>query len=156
MRRGAHRKMVVDPWAVAVRHGRWYLLCWSLDADARRVLRIDRITTATTVDRTASPPVDLDAVRDVEDHLADGWTHQVEVHFSAHADQLVGCVPRTLGRVQPLDDHSCVLRGSTDDPAWYAAQLASIPAPITMVDSAVVRTQLRAVIGRLRGAVEAS
>jgi predicted DNA-binding transcriptional regulator YafY len=33
----------VDPWAVVVRHGRWYLLCHSHRADAVRAFRIDRI-----------------------------------------------------------------------------------------------------------------
>ncbi len=33
----------VDPWAVVVRHGRWYLLCHSHAVDARRAYRIDRV-----------------------------------------------------------------------------------------------------------------
>ncbi|HET8591639.1 MAG TPA: WYL domain-containing protein, partial [Nakamurella sp.] len=33
----------VDPWAVVVRHGRWYLLCFSRAAQARRAYRVDRI-----------------------------------------------------------------------------------------------------------------
>jgi predicted DNA-binding transcriptional regulator YafY len=33
----------VDPWAVVVRHGRWYLLCWSHTSIGRRAYRIDRI-----------------------------------------------------------------------------------------------------------------
>ena len=38
--------MEVDPWAVVLRHSRWYLLCWSHTRDARRVLRVDRIVSA--------------------------------------------------------------------------------------------------------------
>jgi len=33
---GSEREFVVEPWAVVVRHGRWYLLCHSPAADARR------------------------------------------------------------------------------------------------------------------------
>ncbi len=33
----------VDPWAVVVRYGRWYLLCHSHRADAIRTYRIDRV-----------------------------------------------------------------------------------------------------------------
>lgn len=33
----------VDPWAVVVRYGRWYLLCHSHRADAIRTYRVDRI-----------------------------------------------------------------------------------------------------------------
>ncbi|HET7385149.1 MAG TPA: WYL domain-containing protein [Nocardioidaceae bacterium] len=35
----------VDPWAVVVRHGRWYLLCRSHRADALRAYRVDRVGT---------------------------------------------------------------------------------------------------------------
>jgi predicted DNA-binding transcriptional regulator YafY len=145
--------IVVDPWAVVVRHGRWYLLCWSHTADARRVLRIDRIVTIEPIDGDASRPADLDPIREVEDHLADGWTHEVEVHIAAGFDTISRCVPRTLGRLTPIDARTCVLRGSTDEPAWYAAQLASIPAPFTVVGSAAVRAELGAIADRLRAAI---
>lgn len=54
------RAMEVDPWAVVVRHGRWYLLCWSHTKNARRVLRVDRVTAvdvlADTNDAYTLPP----------------------------------------------------------------------------------------------------
>ena len=40
---GRQREEDVDPWAVVVRHGRWYLLCHSHRARAVRAYRIDRI-----------------------------------------------------------------------------------------------------------------
>jgi predicted DNA-binding transcriptional regulator YafY len=40
---GRHWAECVDPWAVVVRHGRWYLLCHSHRADAVRAYCIDRI-----------------------------------------------------------------------------------------------------------------
>jgi predicted DNA-binding transcriptional regulator YafY len=43
---GSEWTMEVDPWAVVVRHGRWYLLCWSRSAQARRAFRIDRVRDA--------------------------------------------------------------------------------------------------------------
>ena len=151
----SERRMMVDPWAVVVRHGRWYLLCWSLDAEARRVLRIDRIAMAEPVEGRFEPPAGLDAVHEVEDHLADGWSHRVEARFHASFEAISPCVPRALGRLQGVDEHSCVLVGSTDDPAWYAAQLASVPAPFTLVDSPAVRDELRSLAARLAAAVGA-
>lgn len=152
-RPGSDHPMVVDPWAVVVRHGRWYLLCWSLTADARRVLRVDRIASAEPVNGGAAPPADLDPIRDVEDHLADGWTHHVEVHITAPFDEVARHVPRALGRLVQLDAHTCALRGSTDDPTSYAAQLGFIPAPFTLIGSDAVRTELMALADRLRAAV---
>jgi predicted DNA-binding transcriptional regulator YafY len=83
VRPGQHRLMEVDLWAVVVRHGRWYLLCWSLTKNARRVLRLDRVATADILADTFTPPADLDPVRTLEEHLSEGWKYRVEVIIDA-------------------------------------------------------------------------
>jgi predicted DNA-binding transcriptional regulator YafY len=123
----------VDPWAVVVRHGRWYLLCQSHPAGARRAYRIDRVRAVELLDDTFSPPADLDPVVMLEEHLAVGWEYEVEVVIDAPADKIGRCVPRALGRLAPLDESSCRLTGSTGNPFWYAEQLAAIPAPYRIV-----------------------
>lgn len=143
------REMVVDPWAVVVRHGRWYLLCWSHTAAARRVLRVDRIAEATTTDGSYTVPADLDPVREVEDHLADGWAYEVEVRIEAPFARAARCVPRILGRLHPSGEHCCLLRGSTDVPQWYAAQLAATELPFTVLRSEELRAEVRALSRRL-------
>lgn len=154
--RGPGREMVVDPWAVVVRHGRWYLLCWSRTAGARRVLRLDRVLQAEATGDSYAVPADLDPVRDVEEHLADGWTYEVEVRIDAPVELAARCAPRTLGRLHPVDEQSCVLRGSTDNPVWYAAQLAATHLPFTVVRSAELRAAVRALADRLAQAAERS
>jgi predicted DNA-binding transcriptional regulator YafY len=130
---GSEWAMEVDPWAVVVRHGRWYLLCRSHTADARRAYRIDRVRSVEVLDEGYSPPADLDPVAMLEEHLAVGWEYEVEVVIDAAADR-VGCrVPRALGRLEPLDAGTCRLVGSTSNPVWYAEQLAVIPAPYRIV-----------------------
>jgi predicted DNA-binding transcriptional regulator YafY len=151
------REMVVDPWAVVVRHGRWYLLCWSRTADARRVLRLDRMSDAATTPGTYAVPADLDPVSAVEHHLADGWTYEVEIRIDAPFDIATQCVPRTLGRLRPFDEHGrhCLLHGSTDEPRWYAAQLAATELPFTVLRSDEVRAEVLALAARLaRAAAE--
>jgi predicted DNA-binding transcriptional regulator YafY len=147
-------EMLVDPWAVVVRHGRWYLLCWSRTADARRILRLDRITAAETAEGSYEVPAGLDPVREVEDHLADGWKYEAEVRIDAPIERASWCVSRTLGRLEALDEHSCLLRGSTDNPRWYAAQLAATELDFSVVGSAEVRAQVRALADRLARAAE--
>lgn len=141
--------MLVEPWAVVVRHGRWYLLGWLPAAAARRVLRLDRITAVEASEETFTPPENLDAVREVEDHLADGWTHPVEVRIDAPLARAALCVPRTLGRLEATGERSCVLRGSTDEPTWYAEQLAAVPAPFTVLGSSEVQAAVRRLAQRL-------
>jgi predicted DNA-binding transcriptional regulator YafY len=81
----------VDPWAVVVRHGRWYLLCWSHTTDARRAYRIDRVRGVEVLDDTFSPPADLDPVAMLEEHLAVGWEYNVEVVIDAPVDTVARC-----------------------------------------------------------------
>ncbi|TDO50878.1 putative DNA-binding transcriptional regulator YafY [Kribbella sp. VKM Ac-2527] len=121
--------MEVDPWAVSVRHGRWYLLCWSHTKDARRVLRVDRVSRVDTLPDTFEPPAGLDPFRAIEEHLAEGWKYQVEVVVEASVKAVAQWVPRNLGRLEEIDDEHTRLIGSTDEPDWYAQRLTLIEAP---------------------------
>lgn len=135
----------VDPWAVAVRHGRWYLLCHSYGADARRAYRIDRVGEVAVLEQSFVPPAGLDPVAMLEEHLAVGWEHDVEVLIDAPADAVQRCVPRTLGRLEAVDPRTTRLTGSTSNPTWYAEQLAALPAPYRIVRCPEVRDAARAI-----------
>ncbi len=91
----------VDPWAVVVRHGRWYMLCWSHTSDGRRAYRIDRIRAIEVLAEGFEPPSGLDPVEMLEEHLAVGWEYSVEVIIDAPLGEAARCVPRTLGRLEP-------------------------------------------------------
>ncbi len=123
---GQERAMEVDPWAVVLRHGRWYLLCWSRSREARRALRVDRVRSVFTTSQSFTPPPDLDALRTLEEHLSQGWRHDVDVVLRADLDEATRWVPRSLGLLEQLDG-GIRLRATTDDPDWYARQLAAIP-----------------------------
>jgi len=142
----------VDPWAVVVRHGRWYLLCWSHNADAQRAYRIDRVRTAEVLDDTFTPPGDLDPVPMLEKHLAVGWEYEVEVVIDAPVDRLARWLPRALGLVEPLDTRTSRLVGSTSNPVWYAEQLATIPMPYRIVKCPELREAARVLGQRLLAA----
>lgn len=148
------RRMVFDPWAVVVRHGRWYLLGRLTRADARRVLRLDRITDIETTGETCDRPADLDPVREVEEHLVEGWTYEVEVRIDAPLQRVGACLPRALGRLEPTGEHSCVLRGTTDELQWYAEHLAAVPTPFVVTRPPELRAAVRVIAQRLACAVD--
>ncbi|CAM5695428.1 helix-turn-helix transcriptional regulator [Streptomyces aurantiogriseus] len=148
------RTMEVDPWAVVVHHGRWYLLCWSHTRDARRVLRVDRVTEVTTLDTTFTPPEDLDALTTLEEHLAEGWTYEVEVVIDAPATQVARHLPRTLGRLEPLDAHTTRLLATTDEPEWYVRQLTALNAPFRILGPRELQEAARNLGQRLLSAAE--
>jgi predicted DNA-binding transcriptional regulator YafY len=151
---GSEWMIEVEPWAVVVRHGRWYLLCWSLGAQDRRAYRIDRVRGVEVLNETFSPPTDLDPVATLEAHLAVGWEYEVEVVIDAPAEAVGRCLPRTLGRLEPLDAGTSRLVGSTSNPYWYAEQLAAVPAPYRIVRCPELQRAARVLGQRLLAAVD--
>ncbi len=146
----------VDPWAVVVRHRRWYLLCWSLDKDARRVLRVDRVqgieVLARTLPERHAPPVDLDPLEAVEEQLSQGWRYSVEVVIEAPLEQVRHWLPRSFGRLEADGDAVTRLVATTDEPEWYAAQLANLPMSFRLVAGDEVRAAMSDLAERLAAA----
>jgi predicted DNA-binding transcriptional regulator YafY len=143
----------VDPWAMVVRHGRWYLLCRSHRSGERRVYRVDRIRDVEILDDGFDPPADIDPVALLEEHLAVGWEYLAEVLIAPGAADLERAVPRALGRLEPLPGGGTRLVGSTSNPWWYAQQLAGIPAPYRIVGGDEIR---HAAIGIARRMLDAA
>jgi predicted DNA-binding transcriptional regulator YafY len=130
---GSEWVMEVDPWAVVVRHGRWYLLCRSHAKNATRAYRVDRVLSLELLDDIFDPPADLDPVALLEQHLAFGWEYDVEVVIEAPLDQAGRCLSRALGLLERIDAESTRLVGSTSNPVWYAEQLVALPAAYRIV-----------------------
>ena len=145
------RAMEVDPWAVVLRHSYWYLLCWSHTKQARRVLRVDRIVAVSLLPDGFTPPESLDALRVLEEHLSQGWTHPVYVLVDASVSETARWLPRSLGLLE-AEEGRTRLRASTDEPDWYARQLAALPVPFHVISSVELQ---RAVVGLGRHLVQA-
>ncbi len=159
---GAHAaqpwETTVDPWAVVVRHRRWYLLCWSLDRSARRVLRVDRVREIVVVhppfERAfEAAPIDLDPLMAVEEQLSQGWRYPVEVLVDAPLPEVQHWLPRSFGRLEATGAGSTRLVATTDEPDWYAAQLAGLPFAFRVVDGSELRAAVVVLADRLARAV---
>lgn len=120
----------VDPWAVVVRYGKWYLLCHSHRAGAVRTYRIDRVSDVRETGEGFDLPADLDGVATLERHLGMGWEYPTRVVFDAPADQVAPWIGPAMGSLGPHPDDParCVLVGSTSTPEAYAGEwLAAVP-----------------------------
>jgi predicted DNA-binding transcriptional regulator YafY len=146
------REMTVDPWGVNLRHDRWYLLCWSHHVDAKRVLRLDRVESATPTGDRFDPPTDLDVVATVDEHMSEGWGIPVEVVVHAPLDDVAACLPRSLGRLEATSAGGTRVVGSTDDAGWYAWQLLRVDAPFTVVGPPALGEECRRLSRRLHDA----
>ncbi len=149
-RRGTvDRAMEVDPWAVVLRHSRWYLLGWSHTARGRRVLRVDRIAGIEALPDTFTPPPDLDALRTLEEHLSQDWTYPVDVQVNASVEETSRWIPRSMGLLESDGEGRTRIRATTDDPDWYAGRLAAIPASFRVLGSAELQKAVAALGQRL-------
>jgi len=143
-----------DPWAVVVRHGRWYLLCLAHDVGEPRAYRIDRIQHIEPLDLDVEVPDDLDAVAALEDHLSTGWEFETRVVFDASLDTVARHVVPPMGRLRALDDEHCELVGTTGNPSMYAGEwLAAMPLPFTVLGGPELRAAVGDVGRRLGAAV---
>jgi predicted DNA-binding transcriptional regulator YafY len=133
------REMEVDPWAVVLRRSRWYLLCWSHTRNAQRVLRVDRIVSASPLAGTFAPPSGLDPLRVLDEHLSQGWSNPVDVLIEAPVAAVTAWLPRSLGRLSASGESRTRLVASTDEPEWYAGQLAMLPFRFRVLESAPLR-----------------
>jgi predicted DNA-binding transcriptional regulator YafY len=143
----------VDPWAVVVRHGRWYLLCHSHRANAIRTYRIDRMHDIEQTADTFEPPRDLEPVSTVEQHLGTGWEFPTRVVFDAPPEKVAPWIRPPMGRLEPLGT-GCVLVGSTSNPTMYAEEwLPTVPFPFRVEGGPELVARVRAVAERLTSAV---
>jgi len=144
---------VTDPWAVVVRHTRWYLLCRSHRADAVRTYRIDRIRDVVDIDGVFERPADLDPVSSLEQHLGVGWEHSTRVVFEASVEEAQRWVHPAMGVLERHTD-GCVLVGSTSNPTMYAREwLARIPLPMRVEGGTELIDTMSTVVAQLRAAV---
>lgn len=137
------RTIEVDPWAVVVRFGRWYVLGWSHVAGARRTYRIDRVLAVEVLDEEFVPPADLDPFRALEEQMSQGWEHEVHVVIDETLDEVARWLPRSLGRLEATEDGRTRLTGSTRNLAWYASELAELPASFAVEGGDGLREAVR-------------
>jgi predicted DNA-binding transcriptional regulator YafY len=151
---GTDLALEVEPWAVVVRHSRWYLLCRSVRADAVRAYRIDRVHEVRVLEHRFEPPSVPDPVAALEEHLAAGWRHEAVVVVDAALETVAARLPRTLGRLEAVDADTTRLVGTTSNPEWYAEQLTRIPVSYRIEGDDVIRAAVRALGLRMLAAAD--
>jgi predicted DNA-binding transcriptional regulator YafY len=150
---GSEWEAAVDPWAVVVRYGRWYLLCHSHRADAIRTYRIDRVRAVRETAHGFQVPDGLDPVATLEENLGKGWEFPTRVVFDAPMSEVLPSIRPPMGRLEPSDD-GCVLVGSTRNPTMYAQEwLAQLPLAFRVEGGQELRAAVQALAARFTAAV---
>lgn len=143
----------VDPWAVVVRYGRWYLLCHSHRANAVRTYRLDRLRAVRQTVHGFEPPEDLDPVAALEENLGVGWEFPARVAFDAPFAEVAPWIRPPMGRLE-TSGSGCVLIGSTSNPAMYAQEwLSIVPFGFRVEGGQELRDAVAAVAARFAAAL---
>lgn len=152
---GTEWEETVDPWAVVVRYGFWYLLCHSHRVDDVRTYRIDRVRSVIPLEESFRAPRGMDPVALLERHLGRGWEFTTRVLFDAPPEEVRRYVTPWMGRLEPTADGRCVLVGTTSNPRMYAGErLAAIPIRFRVEEGPELREAVADVAARMSGALK--
>ena len=128
---------------------------WSHTKDARRVLRVDRVARVRPASRDvhASRPTSIRSARSRSSCRRAGATRSRSRSTRRGPTWSTGCHGRSAGSRRWANDvpDSCA---TTDEPEWYAAQLAAQPFDFRVVDSPELRVAVDVLARRLRASVD--
>lgn len=143
---------VVEPWAVVVRYGRWYLLCRDPGREVVRTYRIDRVQVGRWLEGLVPGGDRQGPVEALEEHLGAGWEFATEVIIEGSLTQCERVVGRALGTLTAIDERTTRLVGSTSNPHSYAERLVLLPVAFRIVQGPEVRAAARELGQRLLAA----
>ena len=151
---------LVEPYRLVHTPRRWYLLAWDCDKEDWRTFRVDRI----------KPPIGPHGGRFTPRELPPGgpaayvssaistepYPYRARILFHAPAAVLAERTSPTAGRLEPVDDKSCVLHtGSTSLPE-LALHIAVKGIDFEVLEPPELIPVLREVAGRLMDAADST
>jgi len=139
----------VDPYGLAWRAGRWYVVGWCHLRRGMRSFRLDRIREVRALADVFARPPGFDALDYLTYSLATlprGHTAEVLLHTDLRTArrELFGA----LGVLEPMGD-GVLLRAQCDDLLWFARELARLPFAFTVRAPTALRDALREVAAQL-------
>jgi proteasome accessory factor C len=141
--RGEVTERVIEPWAMGVDRGAWYVTAWCRNAGGERVFRLDRIHTVEPVGERFTPPERV--APPVPAFPAEGDLHHAVVRF-AGSDLSSRDLPGALFR--PGDGDDTVADVPFAAPAWLARRVVGRLGDAEVLSPDEVRAEVVAVAQR--------
>ncbi len=145
----------VEPYRIVNAGARWYLVAWDLDRADWRTFRVDRIQPGMSAGARFTPRALTDA--EVEALISRGVPPearrvQARVVVRMPAAQLAERFGPWIGRIEPLDDSTCVLTTGAERVEDFAAWLGFLGADFEVSEPADLVAQLRVLAQRYAAA----
>ncbi len=125
---GADSRRHCEPYRLVSTGRRWYLVAYDLDRADWRTFRVDRVQEPFATGARFAPrelPTGNAAEFLKQSMQRRQETYTFEVTFAAPREVIAARLPAWLGSPEPVDEHSCRVRGSTGDAVeWFAVRLA--------------------------------
>lgn len=127
----------IEPYRIVVFGAHWYLVAYSVDDDAWRTYRLDRIESVHRTTFAFRPRPAPDAVDYVRRQVTESvYPVTVTARVMAPVEEISAHLPARAGTLRRVDDASCELTLGAAGPGWITAFLLDLPAPFTIVEPA--------------------
>ncbi|MDE9365552.1 YafY family protein [Luteipulveratus sp. YIM 133132] len=149
-RTGERSERRVEPYRLAATGRRWYLMAYDLDREDWRTFRLDRMTTVVTGTWRFRPRESPDAEEFIRRAMAHGgYQFNARLRMAVDADTMQRMVPPTVGTVEPIDEHSCLLEVGAEDLDVMAAHLPRFGVDFVVLDPPELREAIRRMADRM-------
>lgn len=149
-RDGAATERRVEPYGLVATGRRWYLMCFDLDRDDWRSLRLDRIAAVESGTWRFAPRDHPDPAAYVQRAVtSDVYRHQAVAKVHAAGAVVRAQVPPSVVMVEDVDEHTCLLRSGGDHLGFLALHLGVLGHEFEVLDPPELRAEVAAVAERL-------
>ncbi|MEY9962024.1 putative DNA-binding transcriptional regulator YafY [Streptacidiphilus sp. MAP12-16] len=148
----AETRRLVEPYRLVSAGRRWYLVAYDNDREDWRIFRVDRISEPRLTGARAAPrelPA-ADAAAYVGEKLS-GLQRTVQAVATLHApvEELAPRLGSSAERLEPIDEHSCMLYSRADALEWLAVRLAMLGCEFEVHEPPELAAYLRALGARV-------
>jgi predicted DNA-binding transcriptional regulator YafY len=154
-RDGAASDREVEPHRLVHTGRRWYLAAWDGGRNNWRTFRVDRIEQRPTTGQRFTPrkPPDGDFAAYVARSVSSGpYPYQARVIVHAPLEKVAERVPPVAGKLEAIDDHSCLLHMGASSLDWLSMYLAMTRFEFEVQEPPELIGQIRELAERLRRA----
>ena len=148
---GDSSRRLVEPHRLVHTGRRWYLVAWDVAREDWRTFRVDRIGPKLSTDRTfppREPPAEDIAAYVSQAVSAARDRYQARVILRAPLAEVAPRVPQTVGTLEPIDEHTCLLRTGSDWLGGLAVYVADIGVDFEVLEPPEFVEQVRRLAGR--------
>jgi predicted DNA-binding transcriptional regulator YafY len=126
---GTPSRRLTEPYRLVSTGRRWYLVAYDLEREGWRTFRVDRLSEPFATGARFTPrelPAGSAAEYLRQSVYRRQETYEFAVTFAAPAEVVATRLPGWAGAPEPLDEHSCRLRGTGSGPLeWLALRFAT-------------------------------